>query len=238
MVHREFGKHGNSGDLDACMDDSLIVYDVERGFHYGVMKNNDMNCTSKCLMDENKVIVADLKNGSVKVYDNKKLVNASDSQEIIDFNANGRRWEGYVKSGKPFGYGKLYDDEGRKEYEGFMLGEMKFCFGIEYYSDIDKVKYEGGYYYNSRFGKGILYDRNGAVEYAGLWKYDNPYSPHSDGKAIDNHTKSIAIPNTVFENSECFILHSFKSTLQLEHLVIGEWCFRIGSVFSLSGLIV
>ena len=119
-----------------------------------------------------------------------------------------------------------------------MLGKTRICFGIEYYSDISRVKYKGGYCYNTRFGKGILYDRNGAVEYAGLWKYDNPYSPHSDGKAIDNHTKSIAIPNTVFENSECFILHSFKSTLQLEHLVIGEWCFRIGSVFSLSGLIV
>ena len=63
-----------------------------------------------------------------------------------------------MKDGKPFGYGELFDEEGKKEYEGFMVDGVKMGYGIEYYSDIEWVKYRGCFYDGKRFGKGVLYD--------------------------------------------------------------------------------
>ena len=38
-----------------------------------------------------------------------------------------------MKEEKPFGYGVFYD-------EGFLMDDMKTCYGKEYYSDIDIVR--------------------------------------------------------------------------------------------------
>ena len=83
-------------------------------------------------------------------------------------NANGRRWEGEMISNEPCGYGRLYDEEGRKEYEGFMLFGKRICHGIEYRIDVEGLAYEGCYYNNNRFGRGTLYDRHGTASYDGL----------------------------------------------------------------------
>ena len=153
---------------------------------------------------------------------------------MIDLDVNGRRWEGGVKEGQPYGYGIIYDEEGKKEYEGFMMDGMKTCYGIEYYNDMERMEYKGGYYDNKRFGKGILYDRNGDIEYNGLWKNDEPYSSSFDDRTIDNYTKSIAIPNNSFNESKSFTLHSFIHSLK--RIVIGDECFGKVRVFELNGL--
>ena len=72
-----------------------------------------------------------------------------------------------MKNGRPYGYEMLYNEEGRKEYEGFMMDGVKTCNGIDYDEDIERPVYAGSYYQDKRFEKGILYDRNGSVEYAG-----------------------------------------------------------------------
>ena len=139
-----------------------------------------------------------------------------------------------MKDGKPFGYGELYDEEGKKEYEGFMVNGVKNCKGIEYYSDIGKVEYKGSFCDDKRFGRGVLYDRNGMIEYNGLWKNDEPYSPHSNGSTIDNHTETVTIGDGLFNNREPFVpsfyLHSPK------RITIGDGCFGKVRVFELDGL--
>ena len=215
-------------------DDILVAYDLERGSQYGVMKEHDVIYVAEWSMNENRVIVADWKKRRMEVYENKVLSTIPGTHGIIDLDTNGRRWEGGVKNGKPYGYGVIYDEEGRKEYEGFMINESNTGYGIEYYSDINRVQYDGCYYNNNRFGKGTLYDRNGVIEYDGLWKNDSPYSPQFDGKAVDNHTESIVIPDKSLNKPESIILPSFLHSLK--QIVIGDNCFEGVRLFELDRL--
>ena len=215
-------------------DDALMVYDLESGLQYGVVKESGMYYYFKSSADENRVITADLKNRKLEVYENEILINETGTQAIVDLDTNGRRWEGGVNNGKPYGFGVIYDEEGRKEYEGFMINESKTGYGIEYYSDISRVKYDGCYNNNNRFGKGTLYDRNGVIEYEGIWKNDTPYSSQFDGETVDNHTESIVIPDKSLNKPESIILPSFLHSLK--HIVIGDYCFEGVRLFELDGL--
>ena len=193
-----------------------------------------MYSVSESSTDQNRVIVADWKNRGLEMHENKKPINMPLTQAVIDLDESGRRWEGGVRNDKPFGYGILYNEEGQKEYEGFLMDGIKSCYGIEYYSDIGKVKYDGCYYNNYRFGRGVLFDRNGVIDYQGLWKNDEPCSPQFDGKTVDNLTKSIIIPNNSFNESKSFVLHSFIQSIS--QVVIGDNCFGSVRVFELDGL--
>ena len=168
-----------------------------------------------------------------EIYENKKPINVRVTQTVIDLDASGRRWEGEVKDGEPFGYGGLYNEEGQIEYEGFMMDGVKSCYGIEYYSDIGRVKYDGCYYNNNRFGKGVLYGRDGSIDYDGLWKNNEPTSSQFDGNTVDNHTESVVIPNYSFTKSSSFIPSCAQS---LKHILIGNDCFTGVRSFELIGL--
>ena len=139
-----------------------------------------------------------------------------------------------MKDGKPFGYGVLYDEEGKKEYEGFMVDGVKMGYGIEYSNDIERVIYEGCFYEGKRFGRGVLYDRNGLVEYNGLWKNDEPYSNQHDNNIIDNTTESVDIHYNSYSNEKTLILPFFLCSLK--RIVIGDDCFGKVRVFELDGL--
>ena len=215
-------------------DDSLVMYDMEREFGYGVLMGKEVICSMEWSFDENRVIVADWKNRRLEVYRNKILINLPVTQAVIDLDTSGRRWEGGVGNGNPFGYGAIYDEEGRKEYEGFMMDGIKSCFGIEYYSDIVKVKYMGCYHNNNRFGKGVLYGRDGLIDYQGLWKDDAPYSSQPSVRTVNNHTKSLTIPDNSFNKSNAFTLHSCMHSLK--QIVMGDGCFERARRFELDGL--
>ena len=102
--------------------------------------------------------------------------------------------------------GELYDEEGKRECEGFVVNGAKMGYGKEYYSNTETVKYEGCFYDGKRFGKGVLYDRNGRIEYNGLWKNDEVYSPNSNDKTVDNHAESITILDNSFNDVKSVIL--------------------------------
>ena len=173
-----------------CMDsssefnkDSLVLYDIELECSYGVWKTNEKCYEMKQSMYENRVIEVDLKSCSMRVYDDNELKEECvRRRDCIDLDVSGRRWEGGVKNGEPFGYGIFYNEEGRKEYEGFMMDNRRICYGREYYSDVEVVKYDGCYYGGKRFGKGVLYDRSGRIEYEGLWRDDKQYKYNSTVK--------------------------------------------------------
>ena len=179
----------NEESTRVCLDDmsnefnkdSLILYDMEIECNYGVWKTNEKCSELRQSLFENKVVEVDLRSHEMRVFNENEMKESVREEGCIDLDVNGRRWEGGVKDGKPFGFGVLYD-EGKKEYEGFMMDGKKVCYGMEYYSGIERVEYAGCYYEGKRFGKGIVYDRNGGVEYEGLWKDDKKYTCESEYK--------------------------------------------------------
>ena len=225
--------------LDTVMkennNDSMMEYGIETGREHGVWKKEEKCYAIKRGDEENRIVVADLKTHEMRVYDGDDWKESEeDGVDCIDLGVNGRRWEGGVKNGKPFGYGVLYDEEGKKEYEGFMVDGVKMGYGKEYYSDNGRVKYNGWLLDGKRFSKGVLSDKNGIMEYDGLWKNDEAYFPQSNGNTIDNHTESITIGSGLFNKREPFIplfyMHSLKQ------IVIGNECFGRVRMFELDGL--
>ena len=65
---------------------------------------------------------------------------------ILDICQSGRRWEGGVLKDQPFGWGTFYRDDGKKEYEGWMNGQTRVCYGIEYFEDVELPSYQGYYF--------------------------------------------------------------------------------------------
>ena len=167
-------------------EDSLVLYDMELECNYGVWKTSEKCYMIKQSLYENRVIEADLKSHCMRVYDDNEL-----REDSIDLNGDEKRWKGGVENEKPFGYGVLYSEEGKKEYEGFMMDGKKCLYGVEY--DDEKVKYEGCFFYGNRFGKGVSYDGNGEIEYEGLWKDDKQFSYKSTPKISnkDGYDKSV-----------------------------------------------
>ena len=222
-----------------CMCDpyenSLLVYDLENVLYYGAIRMNDRCYEIRWCLDKSQVVMVDLRSHEMSVYDSGKLRDDQHTMGVIDIDVNGRRWEGGVKNGKPFGYGILYDEEGRKEYEGFMVDGRRVCYGMEFSSDIVRLMYHGCYCNGKRCGKGVLYDRNGVMEYDGVWKNDNPYAPELGWKTIDNHTESVEIPKNSLNEVKSVIFFSWLHSLK--RIVIGKNCFGRVRIFELDGLI-
>ena len=215
--------------------DSMMVYDIGSEQAYGMMEWNEKCFVIDWLNNVNRVTMIDLIKNEMIVYENGEEVRMNCVDDVIDLNVNGKRWEGYVKNGKPFGYGVMYDEEGKKEYEGFMVDGVKMGRGIEYYSDIGRVKYDGCLCKDNHNGRGILYNRNGLVEHDGLWKNGKPYYNQFDGLTIDNHTESIEIVNNSFNEVKSFVPPFFLHSLK--RMVIGDNCFERVRLFELNGLI-
>ena len=214
--------------------ESILYYNIETEHTHGVVKGNEWFYAVDGWRGTYRMIVANVNRKKMAMYENNKRMDPVCANEVIDLDANGRRWEGGVRNEKPFGYGVLYDEEGRKEYEGIMVDGVKVCYGKEYYSDIEKVRYEGCYYEGKHFGKGVLYDRNGMVEYGGLWEHDKPYSDQHDNNTIDCTTESVDISDNSFNEVIAFILPFFLCSLK--RIVIGDNCFGKVRVVELDGL--
>ena len=81
---------------------------------------------------------------------NGEDVNDIEHDRVLDLNDEGERWEGDVLNNQPYGWGVLYESENRRVYEGFRIGEVNVCYGTRYYSDIQKVEYEGEWFEGKR----------------------------------------------------------------------------------------
>ena len=217
------------------IEDSFLEYDKRKHYEYGIWREKEKCYTLKQSKHETRLIEGDLNNHEMKLFENGELKGIiSGEDDCIDLDANGKRWEGGVKDGKPFGYGILYDEEGKKEYEGFVMDEMKCLYGMEYFDDIERVSYAGCYLYGQRFGKGIGYDRNGDVEYDGVWKENGQYSTKRDEGFFDNKMESIEIDSSRHMNTTTFVLPSFLQ--MLKRIVIGDKCFVPIRLFTLTDL--
>ena len=215
-------------------DDSLILHNLSDGSGYGVLRSTEKCYEIQWIPNDDRVIEVDLIRNEVRGYQNTQLIDVHCCQEVMDLSVNGRRWEGGVREGKPFGYGILFNEEGQKEYEGFMIDQTKIGFGQDYYSDIDRVEYSGCYFDGKRYGFGILFDRNGAVDYEGLWKDDKPYVSSCNGNVIDNHVDSLVVGCDAFSEQKSFVLSSSFDTLK--QVVIADNSLQNVSCFKVKGL--
>ena len=215
-------------------DDCMLVYDYNSESGYGVVRKDEKCYEIQWSTEGDKVIAVDLIVNTMNGYMDRKLIMTECENGTIDLDVNGRRWEGGVKDGKPFGYGMMFDEEGRLEYDGFMINQVKVCFGKEYYYGIEAVKYCGCYFDDRRFGYGTLYDRNGRIDYDGLWKNDEPYSHKSYDLMLVSHVEELRV-----SNGSCKLLRPLQRLpyfQSLKRITIGKDSFRGGFVFAVEGL--
>ena len=115
-----------------------------------------------------------------------------------------------------------------------MMDTCRFCYGIEYYGDIERVRYEGGFYNDKQFGPGTLFGRNGSVESDGLWKDGKLYSSPTSKKIIDNQMESLNYPHGLLKYNYFF---SFPSWLhRLKQMVVDSCNFESIRFFEMDGL--
>ena len=152
---------------------------------------------------------------------------AVEHNRVLDLSDDGDRWDGDVMCNQPFGWGVLYDSENRKVYEGFRIGDMNVCYGARYYSDIQKVEYEGEWYEGMRSGHGIQYNRNGEVMYDGYWMYDEHMETTvlmKERKLFHNFITTLKIEGKWLELT-CLSESFFSMLPHLEALMIGDHDF-------------
>ena len=124
----------------------------------------------RCVSD-GKDIVVDWKDRQL-LRVNGEEVSGIEHGKVLDLSDDGERWEGDVLNNQPYGWGVLYDSENRMAYEGFRIGDVNVCYGTRYYTDIQKVEYEGELFEGKRWGRGVQYNRKGEVMFDGEWMND------------------------------------------------------------------
>ena len=176
----------------------------------------------------------------VDVHSHKVLrVKGIEHAKVLDLSDDGERWEGDVLYGVPYGWGVYYDSENRMAYEGFRIGDVNVCYGTQYYSDIRKVEYEGGWCEGRRWGRGVQYDRNGKTVFEGEWINDGPLSkrvtPNEENRLLHNCIEELIVIDESCNGPEWSVLDlSFMSHLRL--FQVGDKCFRYVERVKLIGL--
>ena len=191
-------------------------------------------------LNAGRVIEVDVKKREILEVSDKNVKDIKPRQ-VLDLNDDGERWEGDVLNDEPFGYGVLYDKEGEKAYEGFRIGEVNVCYGIQYYSDIQKVEYEGEWCNGKRWGKGTQYDRNGNTVFDGEWMNDKimetrvVITSKNPEYLLHNRVEHfIVCCNCCNEETWKRLDLSFLSNLQ--ELVVSHHCFQKVEEVELIGL--
>ena len=159
--------------------------------------------------------------------------------QILDLSVDGDRWEGDVLNDKPFGWGVLYDGEGRMVYEGFRIGDVNVCYGRSYYSDVERVEYEGEICESTRCGQGTQYDRNGNAVFDDDWENNGhlesciELTPEND--VLTNHVEKIEIGDDCYNEEGRSVLDLGLLPL-LRVFSVGTRCFQNVRVLRLVGL--
>ena len=212
-------------------EDMLLIYDLKYNCIYGVVQISDIYYDIYWSQNISHVVVADLKNHQMREFSNARIEELRYNESVIDLDIYGRRWEGGVRNDEPYGYGILFDEEGNKEYAGFMRDGIKCCYGVEYTSNANQINYIGCYRQGERFGKGTSYDRNGRIVYQGMWKNDEWHSSIFNYWILDNHVESITVADDRYPLMESFFPLYFLYAVK--RIVIGNNSFRNVRVLNL-----
>ena len=176
---------------------------------------------------------------------NGQIGNVSYNEQSIIVNGivnldNGARFEGLVltvrngKKGIPFGYGEMYDDNGKLIYKGIMINWKRFGYGTSY-SENGLVEYEGYWCDNNRCGRGKKYYRQGKLVKECEWYNGNEIDidkyEGNGRKPINIGIKHLKLRN------HCMLKEwDISWFLNLESINIGDDCFGSVKTFYINGL--
>ena len=187
-----------------CVDNHVQVYQDGNTIFSQFVTGTGLHAILQC-NNQDKSMLAFEKKKDDKYFAITKFDYVKENRVLIG--ENGDRWEGNSNKNSPYGFGKLYDDDGALVYEGFMYDGKKVCYGIEYFSDVYSVDYCGCFLNDKRHGFGKTFDRNKNLLYEGEWMDGN------------NDIQSIV---QIADNCENLDL-IYK---RIEELVIGDNCYK------------
>ena len=219
----------------SCIE--YIKKDNEHSF-FSLFNHNKLCCYHDGLVEESFAMLLELclervvevnTNSHELLRVNGEEVNGIEHNVVLSLNDDGERWEGDVLNREPYGWGVLYDSEGEKKYEGFMIGEVYVCYGTRYYSDIQKVEYEGEWCAGKRCGKGTQFDRNGNTVFDGEWVNDEQLSKrvvlNEENQCLHNHLEELEVSDNSSNGPEWNAL-DLRVLIKLKELTVGDMCFK------------
>ena len=178
--------------------------------------------------------------GNIKIGDISQYVKQFIVVEgIVDLD-HGSRFEGWIleeiegKSGIPFGYGEMYDDDGFLVYKGITINWKRFGYGTSYHNN-GAIEYEGYWCDDNWFGIGKVYDRKERLLNNCFWsngieceieKYEG------DGSEPLN----IGIKHLKLIDNCVLVDWDVSWFLNLESIEIGDECFESVKTFQIDGL--
>ena len=194
---------------------TLLHFNDTRPYDEGVVEQSDSVIVELGL---NRVVEVNVDSHAL-LRVNGEEVKGIEHAQMLDLSDDGERWEGDVLNNQPGGWGALYDNEGEKKYEGFMIGEVNVCYGTWYYSDIQKVEYEGEWCEGKRWGRGIQYNRKGEVQYDGEWVKDEHLSKKvvlsEENQFLHSHIEELIVNDNCCNGAEWTALDlSFMANLR------------------------
>ena len=224
----------------------ILKKDVEDS--HLVLYKNGLCWYREGLIEKSHSVVMELRlNGVIEVdidlhallHVNGKDVNGIEHAIVLDLSDDGERWEGDVLNNQPYGWGVLYDNENRRVYEGFRVGDVNVCYGRSYYPENQKVEYEGGICRGMRWGRGIQYDRNGKTAFEGEWMNNEPLSKrvvvNEENQLLHNHIEELIVSNNSCNGPEWTTL-DLSLIPELRLLEVGNYCFENVEEVKLIGL--
>ena len=161
---------------------------------------------------------------------NGEDVKGIEHNQVLDLSDDGERWEGDVLNNQPYGWGVLYDSENRRAYEGFRIRGVNVCYGTQYYSDIQKVEYEGEWFDGMCWGRGVQYDRTGKIMFDGEWVNDDNQIEkrvvlNEENQLLHSHIEELIVESNSRNGIEWRALDlGFISHLRL--FKVGDECFE------------
>ena len=192
--------------------------------------NNGVFMNEGYMLNDEKVL---------KVFGNDKIGVISYNKEsivegIVDLDS-GTRFEGrLLKKGKigiPFGFGEMYDDNGKLIYKGIMINWKRFGYGVSYHDNGEK-EYEGYWCDNNRFGKGKVYDRKSRIINNCMW-YEGNESIRYQGNGSNMH---IGVKTIVLNDHLDWKKWDLSYFVELESIEIGNNSFSSIESFKIDGL--
>ena len=199
---------------------------------YVVMKfSNGVFMNEGFVLNEEKVlkVLGNVKIGDIS-YNEESIV----EKGIVDLDS-GTRFEGRLliedKIGIPFGFGEMYDDDGKLMYKGIMINWKRFGYGVNYHDNGEK-EYEGYWCNDNRFGNGKVFDRKNRLIRNCAWCYGKESDNYEgDGEAVYLGVTRLSL------NSNCkWKVFEISLLESLEYLTIGDDCCSIVKTFRVTGL--
>ena len=183
-------------------------------------------------------VTVDIPSKKLLSVDNEDLSGVEHNQ-VLNLSDEGERWEGDVLNNQPYGWGVVYDKEGEMAYEGFRIGDVNVCYGMQYYADIGVMEYKGEICKGKRCGKGIQYDRNGVVVYDGEWMNDGHlekrFTMSPENQTLHNRIEQLIVSKKTC-NEEHWKMFDVSFIHSLKKLTVNDECFNNVQVVRIIGL--